>query len=74
MICILLAYSYRIHLRLEERLVVEVGRDGGVRNLEVHGFATLRVSDEKFGRIRVCMINKDQRGIQLQVCPTSEKY
>lgn len=49
-------------------MVVEVGRDGGVRNLEVHGFATLRISDEKFGRIRVCLENKDQRGIQLQVC------
>lgn len=62
-----------IHLRLEERLVVEIGRDGGVRNLEVHGFATLRVSDEKFGRIRVCLENKDQRGIQLQTHPNVDK-
>lgn len=62
------AYFFRIHLRLEEKLVVEIGRDGGVRNLEVHGFASLRISDEKFGRIRVCLENKDQRGIQLQAC------
>lgn len=62
-----------IHLRLEERMVVEVGRDGGVRNLEVHGFATLRISDDKFGRIRVCLDNKDQRGIQLQTHPNVDK-
>lgn len=62
-----------IHLRLEERMVVEIGRDGGVRNLEVHGFATLRISDEKFGRIRVSLENKDQRGIQLQTHPNVDK-
>lgn len=62
-----------VHLRLEERVVVEVGRDGGVRNLEVHGFATLRISDEKFGRIRVSLENKDQRGIQLQTHPNVDK-
>lgn len=62
-----------IHLRLEERMVVEVGRDGGVRNLEVQGLASLRISDEKFGRVRICVDNKDQRGIQLQTHPNVDK-
>jgi hypothetical protein len=44
-----------------------VGRDGGLQNFELHGLVTLRIADEKFGRIRVQLENKDTRGIQLQV-------
>jgi len=56
-----------IHLRQEERLVLRVGRDGGLQNFELHGLVTLRISDETLGRIRVQLENKDTRGIQLQV-------
>jgi hypothetical protein len=44
-----------------------VGRDGGLQNFELQGLVTLRISDEKFGFIRVQLENKDTRGIQLQV-------
>jgi hypothetical protein len=44
-----------------------VGRDGGLQNFELHGLVMLRISDEKLGRIRVQLENKDTRGIQLQV-------
>jgi len=47
--------------------VLRVGRDGGLQNFELHGLVTLRISDEKMGRIRVQLENKDTRGIQLQV-------
>jgi hypothetical protein len=56
-----------VHLRQEERLVLRVGRDGGLQNFELHGLVTLRISDEKLGCIRVQLENKDARGIQLQV-------
>jgi hypothetical protein len=54
-------------LRQEERLVLKVGRDGGLQNFELHGLVTLHIADEKLGRIRVQLENKDTRGIQLQV-------
>jgi hypothetical protein len=47
--------------------VRRVGRDGGLQNFELHGLVMLRISDEKSGRIRVQLENKDTRGIQLQV-------
>lgn len=57
-----------MHLREEERLQVRVGRDGGLQNFELHGMVTLRIADDKYGRIRVQLENNDARGIQLQVC------
>uniref|UniRef100_A0A1B6HIZ8 Coatomer subunit delta n=1 Tax=Homalodisca liturata TaxID=320908 RepID=A0A1B6HIZ8_9HEMI len=68
-----LANTEDIHLRQEERLVLRVGRDGGVQNLELHGLVTLRISDDKYGRIRVVLDNKDTRGIQLQTHPNIDK-
>ncbi|XP_054282555.1 coatomer subunit delta [Macrosteles quadrilineatus] len=68
-----LANTDDIHLRQEERLVLRVGRDGGVQNLELHGLVTLRISDEKYGRVRVILENKDTRGIQLQTHPNVDK-
>ncbi|KAJ9595954.1 hypothetical protein L9F63_012847, partial [Diploptera punctata] len=58
-----------IHLRQEEHLTLRVGRDGGLQNFELHGLVTLRIADEKWGRIRVQLDNKDRRGIQLQLPP-----
>jgi len=60
-------------LRQEERLNVRVGRDGGLQNFELHGLVTLHISDEKWGRIRVQVENRDTRGIQLQTHPNVDK-
>ncbi|XP_071449901.1 coatomer subunit delta [Hetaerina americana] len=62
-----------VHLREEERLLLRVGRDGGLQSFELHGLVTLRISNEKFGRIRVQLENKDTRGIQLQTHPNVDK-
>lgn len=62
-----------IHLRQEERLLLRVGRDGGLQSFELHGLVTLHISDEKWGRIRVQLENKDTRGIQLQTHPNVDK-
>jgi hypothetical protein len=59
--------AYSVHLRQEERLMLRVGRDGGLQNFELHGLVTLHIADDKMGRIRVQLENKDTRGIQLQV-------
>lgn len=63
----LIPYVFSVHLRQEEKLVVRMGRDGGVQQLELLGLVTLHIGDEKWGRIRVQLENKDIRGVQLQV-------
>lgn len=60
-------------MRQEEKLSLVVGRDGGVQSFELHGLVTLRISDEKYGRIRVQLENKDERGIQMQTHPNVDK-
>jgi len=64
---------FRIHLRVEDKLTVRVGRDGGLQAFELSGLLTLRVADEKFGRIKIFLENNDQRGIQLQTHPNIDK-
>ncbi|CAD7087401.1 unnamed protein product [Hermetia illucens] len=66
-------HTESVHLKLEDKLVVRLGRDGGLQTFELSGLLTLRISDEKFGRIKVKLENADQRGIQLQTHPNVDK-
>lgn len=50
-----------------------MGRDGGVQQFELLGLVTLHIGDEKWGRIRVQLENKDIRGVQLQTHPNVDK-
>lgn len=65
--------TFRIHLRVEDKMTVRLGRDGGLQSFELSGLLTLRVADEKFGRIKIFLDNNDQRGIQLQTHPNIDK-
>lgn len=56
-----------VHIRIEEKLTLEAGRDGGLNNLEILGIMRLRISDSAYGRIRLLTQNNDSRGFQLQV-------
>lgn len=56
-----------VHLRVEEKITLTCGRDGGLQNMEVLGMVTLRVTDDKNGRIRLIINNNDSKGLQLQV-------
>ncbi|KAG9281758.1 coatomer subunit delta-like [Astyanax mexicanus] len=62
-----------VHLRVEEKITLTCGRDGGLQNMEVLGMITLRVSDDKNGRIRLLINNNDKRGVQLQTHPNVDK-
>lgn len=64
---------YSVHLRQEEKLIVRMGRDGGVQQLELLGLVTLHIGDEKYGRVRVQLDNQDIRGVQLQTHPNVDK-
>lgn len=60
-------YVPSVHLRVEEKISLTCGRDGGLQNMEVLGMITLRVTDDKNGRIRLVVNNNDGKGLQLQV-------
>ncbi|MGH0148265.1 UNVERIFIED_CONTAM: hypothetical protein FKN15_046437 [Acipenser sinensis] len=62
-----------VHMRIEEKISLTCGRDGGLQNMEVHGMITLRVSDDKTSRIRVYVDNSDKKGLQLQTHPNVDK-
>lgn len=56
-------------MKIEEKISLTCGRDGGLQNMELHGMIMLHISDEKFARIRLHVENDDKRGVQLQVKP-----
>lgn len=56
-------------MKIEEKISLTCGRDGGLQNMELHGMIMLHISDEKFARIRLHVENEDKRGVQLQVKP-----
>lgn len=60
-------FPLSVHLRVEEKISLTSGRDGGLQNMEVLGMVTLRVTDDKNGRIRLIINNNDNKGLQLQV-------
>nr|XP_061797227.1 coatomer subunit delta-like isoform X3 [Nerophis lumbriciformis] len=62
-----------VHLRVEEKISLTCGRDGGLQNMEVLGMVTLRVTDDKNGRIRLVLVNNDSKGLQLQTHPNVDK-
>lgn len=54
-------------MKIEEKISLTCGRDGGLQNMELHGMIMMHISDEKFARIRLHVENEDKRGVQLQV-------
>lgn len=66
-------FSYSVHLRLQEKLVVRLGRDGGVQDFELHGLTTLHIRDQRWTRIRIQLENQNNHGIQLQTHPNVDK-
>lgn len=62
-----------VHLRVEEKISLTCGRDGGLQNMEVLGMITLKVADEKNGRIIIVINNSDKKGAQLQTHPHVDK-
>jgi len=55
-------------------MTLTAGREGGLQNLEVHGMVTLKITNDKFGRIKVAVRNSDTKGIQLQVWSVADFY
>lgn len=62
-----------IHMRMEEKITLTAGREGGLQNLEIHGLATLKITNDKVARVKIAMKNTDTKGAQLQTHPNVDK-
>lgn len=62
-----------VHLRVEDKMNLRVGREGGIQLFELYGLLTLKIADEKFGRIKIQLENNASKGIQLQTHPNVDK-
>ncbi|KAL7981658.1 hypothetical protein Chor_005746 [Crotalus horridus] len=62
-----------VHMKIEEKISLTCGRDGGLQNMELHGMIMLRILDEKFARICIHIENEDKKGVQLQTHPNVDK-
>ncbi|KAH8236052.1 hypothetical protein KR038_011325, partial [Drosophila bunnanda] len=62
-----------VHLKIEDKLVVRLGRDGGVQQFENSGLLTLRITDEAYGRILLKLSPNHTQGLQLQTHPNVDK-
>jgi hypothetical protein len=56
-----------VHVKVEEKVNLTCGKDGGVQNLEILGVLYVRTASEDDGRIRIAVRNNDTRNLQLQV-------
>lgn len=63
----------RVHLKVDEKVSMTCGKDGGVQNLEVLGVLFVRVAGEEDGKIRVALRNNDTRNLLLQTNPNVDK-
>jgi coatomer subunit delta len=63
----------RVHIKVEEKLSLTCGKDGGVQNFELLGVLYVRIGDEESGRIRVIVKNSDERNLQMQTNPNIDK-
>ena len=46
---------FSVHVKLEEKIMLTAGRDGGLQSMELMGMLSIRITDEAFGRIKLCI-------------------
>lgn len=62
-----------VHVKVDEKITLTGGRDGGLQNMEIRGLVLLRISDPQFGKICVKLENNDDKGFQMQTHPNIDK-
>lgn len=66
-------FVFSVHLRVEDKMNLRIGREGGLQLFELFGLLTLKVADEKYGKIKVQLENNVNKSIQLQTHPNVDK-
>lgn len=62
-----------IHLRVEDKMNLRIGREGGLQSFELLGMLTLKISNDDFGKIKIHLENNANKSIQLQTHPNVDK-
>ncbi|XP_028400198.1 coatomer subunit delta-like [Dendronephthya gigantea] len=62
-----------VHIKVDEKISLTAGRDGGLQNMEVRGLILLRITEAEYGRITIAVDNDDKLGFQLQTHPNVDK-
>lgn len=68
-----------VHVRIEEKLSVEAGRDGGLQSMELHGILHVKVNNEEKAACRLLVAQMDAAGrpggaaAQMQTHPNIDK-
>lgn len=63
----------KVHVKIDEKINLTCGKDGGVQNLEVLGVLSVRVASEDDGKIKLAIRNNDNRNLQIQTNPNVDK-
>uniref|UniRef100_H2ZH53 Coatomer subunit delta n=2 Tax=Ciona savignyi TaxID=51511 RepID=H2ZH53_CIOSA len=67
------ALTESVHIRVEEKLTIIAGRDGGLEQMLLMGMCMLRITDDKLSCIKIQMINDNDKGCQMQTHPNVDK-
>lgn len=64
----------KYHLKLDEKISLTCGKDGGIQNLEVLGVLTIKIisQNEDDAKLRISVLNKN-KALQLQTNPNIDK-
>lgn len=65
--------SENVSIRVDEKMNLTCGKDGGVQNLEVLGVLYVNIATEDDARIKIAVRNNDSRNLQLQTNPNIDK-
>jgi len=63
----------KVHIKVDEKINMTCGKDGGVQNLEVLGVLSVRIASEDDGKVRIAVRNDDSRQLQIQTNPNVDK-
>jgi hypothetical protein len=66
--CLYLLCLFSVHIAVEEKISVNVSRDGGLENMEVKGTMQLRVTDPAKAQLRVALKPSNNSHVQFIVC------
>lgn len=60
-----------MHITIEEKLNIDLSRDGDVHSSELTGVLYIFIRDEQFARIKV-IVDSEDNNVSLQVIPKTE--
>lgn len=67
------ANTENVNIKVDEKISLTCGKDGGVQNLEVLGVLYVNIATEDDARIKIGLKNNDSRNLQMQTNPNIDK-